>query len=72
MVVTYTSEVYLRDAYRCVTGAYGSLIAVNQDAWHLKGIRMCKSHRLDKGQAIQHLLSLTIWLHVAEGLLTWR
>jgi hypothetical protein len=28
--------------------AYGSLIAVDQDAWHLEGIRMCTSHSLDE------------------------
>jgi hypothetical protein len=49
VVVAYTNDSYLRDAYRWVTGAYGSLIGVDQGAWNLDGIRMCTSHRLDRG-----------------------
>jgi hypothetical protein len=48
VIVAYTNDGYLRDAYRRVTGAYGSLIAVHQGAWRLEGIRMCTSHRLDR------------------------
>ena len=48
-VVAYANDGYLRDAYRWVMGTYGSLIAVDQDAWRLEGIRMCTSHRLDNG-----------------------
>jgi hypothetical protein len=33
VTVAYTNDGYLRDAYRWVTGAYGSLIAVDQGAW---------------------------------------
>jgi hypothetical protein len=48
VVVAYTSDGYLRDAYRWITGTDGSLIAVDQGAWRLEGIRMCTSHRLDR------------------------
>jgi hypothetical protein len=48
VAVAYTNEGYLRDAYRRVTGAYGRLIAVDQGAWRLKGIRMCASHHVHR------------------------
>jgi hypothetical protein len=47
VVVAYTNDGYLKDAYRGVTGTYGSLIAVHQDTWRLEGIKMCTSHHLD-------------------------
>jgi hypothetical protein len=46
VIVAYTNDGYLRDAYRRVTGVYGSLVAADQGAWRLEGIRMCVSHRL--------------------------
>jgi hypothetical protein len=48
VVVAYTNDGDLRDACRCVTGAYGSLIAVDQGAWRLEGIGMYTSRRLDR------------------------
>jgi hypothetical protein len=48
VVVAYTGDSYLRDANRRVTEAHGSLIAVDQGAWRLEGIRMCTSHHLDR------------------------
>ena len=36
VAVAYTIGDCLRDAYRWVTGAYGSLIAVDQGAWCLE------------------------------------
>jgi hypothetical protein len=57
VVAAYTNDADLRDAYRCLqvsTGAYRNLIAVDQGAWWLEGIRMCTSHSLDRDQAIQH------------------
>jgi hypothetical protein len=47
VVAAYTSDGYLRDAYRRATGAYGSPIEVDRGARRLKGIKMC--HRLDIG-----------------------
>jgi hypothetical protein len=34
VIAAYTNDAYLRDAYRRVTEAYGSLIAVDQGAWY--------------------------------------
>ena len=45
VAVAYTNDGYLRDAYRWVTGAYGSLITVDQGAWCSEGIRMCLDRR---------------------------
>ena len=47
VVVAYTNDGYLRDAYRWVTGTYGSLITVDQGARRLEGI-MYTSHHLDR------------------------
>ena len=48
VVIAYAHNGDLRDAYRCVTGAYGSLMAVDYGTWRLEGIRMCTSHPLDR------------------------
>jgi hypothetical protein len=62
VVAAYTNDGYLRDAYRRVTGAYGSLIAVDQGAWSLKGIRMCTSRRLDS-----RIKQFSIFFHLNQA-----